>query len=117
MKNILALVLLVTCAGCSAFKINVPANELVFKSANGSLSLKHPQNTDMGDVLIRIETNGAVEAKIGTLHTVNSPEVIDKTAAGEVAKINALGEQVREAVKAGAEAMGAGAGAAVKTAK
>ncbi len=116
MKNtiliLLSIVLLST--GCKAFKINVPANEVTFVTDHGRLTLKHPHNTAMTNVFVQIATNGTVTARIGALLTVNDPNVIDKTAAGEVAKINALGTQIREGVKAGLEATGSAAGAAVK---
>lgn len=110
----LVLLAVMTMGFGSCSTIKVPANSVAFESPYGKLTMTNPQNTDMTNVVISIGTNGTVTAKIGSLHTVNNPDVIDKTAAGEVAKINALGTQFRETLKAGAEAAGAGAGAAVK---
>lgn len=97
------------CGFTSCRTINVPANEVHFKTPSGELTLKHPQNTKMKDVDVTIDPSGTVHASIGTLETVNSPAVIDRVAAGEVAKINALGSQIREGVKAGLEAAGSAA--------
>lgn len=94
------LTVMIAVAGC-AHRINVPANTLRFRTEHGSLDVTHPQDTSMTNVVISIATNGTVTARIGSLNTRNSPEVIDKVAAGEVAKINALGTQLREGVKPG----------------
>lgn len=113
MKTILLFLL---CCGCARMsRVQVPANEVQFTTAHGSLSLKHPQDTTMKDVVIEIATNGTVRAQIGSLTTKNSPDVIGETAAGEVAKIKQWGETGAQMFKAGAEAAGAAAGAGAKT--
>lgn len=115
MKHLLLSVMLALCAltfsGCghSPFAVHVPANTVKFETPYGKLSLSHPQNTDMTNVLITITTNGTVTASIGSLHTVNDSAVISAEAAGEVAKIKATGEEVREGFKAGIEAAANGA--------
>lgn len=87
-------------SGC----INVPSNTVSFKSPGGYLKLSHPQNTDMTNIVISIATNGTVTASIGYLHTVNNPDVINSTAAGEIGKINALGKIIADGVAAGVSA-------------
>lgn len=110
----LALLAVVTMGFGSCTSIKVPANTVKFETPHGSLTLVHPQNTSMTNVHVMFGTNGTVEATIGSLHTENSPDVIDKVAAGEVAKINAIGTQVQGAFEAGAKMAGAAAGAAAK---
>ncbi len=103
----------VAMTGCTGLK--VPANQLEFKTGYGSLSLKHPHNTVMNGVELTFATNGTVTAKIASLSTSNDPAVLTSEAAGEVAKINAVGEQVAAAFTAGGKAAGAAAGAIIKT--
>ncbi len=89
LKHLLALSLIpLLIVGC----VHVPSNTLTFSSKYGSLELSHPQNTDMTNVTVDIYTNGSVHASIGSLHTVNSPAVISAEAAGEVAKLQAMGD-------------------------
>lgn len=111
---LMAAAVMVAVCGCKASRINVPANTVRFKSANGSLDITHPQDAAMTNVVVSIATNGTVKATIGGMITKNSPQVISATAAGEVAKINALGTQIREGFKAGMEAVGGAVGGAVK---
>lgn len=112
------LILAVALAGCSRLsRVQVPANTVNFKTEHGSLALVHPQDTQMKDVTIEIATNGTVRAQIGTLTTKNSPDVIDKSAAGQVAIIKQWGETSEKIFNAGAAAMGTAGGTAVKTAK
>lgn len=109
---------LVLAAGCSRLsRVQVPANTVDFVTPHGSLSLAHPQDTQMKDVTVEIATNGTIRATIGSLTTKNAPDVIDKTAAGQVAIIKQWGETSEKIFNAGATAIGAGAGTAAKTAK
>lgn len=110
----LSLLAILTMGFGSCSTIKVPANSVTFRTPSGQLTIVHPQNTALTNMDISIATNGTVRAKIGGMVTYNSPDVIDRVAAGEVAKINAIGIQVREGVKAGLEGAGAAAGAAVK---
>lgn len=106
---------LVVVSGCArASRVQVPANTVNFKTEHGSLSLQHPQDTQMKDVTIEIATNGTVRAQIGSLTTKNSADVIDQTAAGQVAIIKQWGDTGAQMFKAGAEAAGNAAGAAAK---
>lgn len=116
MKVFLALSLLLLCGCAGMGRVRVPANEVRFKSKFGELTLQHPQNTQMESVMIQIMSDGSTTAQIGSLKTLNSPEVIAKAAAGQVAIINAYGTQLRESFKAGGEALGKGVGAAARTA-
>jgi len=116
MKAFVTLSLLLLCGCAGMGRVRVPANEVKFKSRFGELTLVHPQNTKMEAVMIQIMENGAVTAQIGSLNTMNSPEVISKSAAGQAAIIKAYGTEMRETFKAGGEAAGKFAGAAAKTA-
>ena len=112
--------LIITCLtlviGCRSPRVLVPANTVNFKTQYGSLDLQHPQDTEMEKVDIEIGTNGTVHARIGLLRTKNSPEVIDKTAAGQVAILKQQGENMEKAFDAGAKAVGAVGGKAASTA-
>lgn len=87
--------------------VKVPANEVHFRSAHGTLALKHPQDTQMENVQIEISTNGTARARIGKLTTKNSPDVIDKSAAGTVAILRQNGENMVKSFEAGGAAVGA----------
>ena len=94
--------------GCFA-RVQVPANVVSFKTPRGELQLTHPQNTKAKDVSLFVSTNGEYSLSIGSLDTQNNPEVIDRSAAGQVAIMKEFGTQVREGIKTGVEAAGAAA--------
>lgn len=96
--------------GCST--VRVPANTIRFKTPYGSLDVTHPQDFTGTNMYVMIETNGTVTASFGYIKTANSPAVIDKVAAGQVAIIRAQGEVSEKLFKAGIDA---GADAAKKT--
>jgi hypothetical protein len=113
----LTLIALIGMGFGSCNTVNVPANSVTFRSPSGQLTITHPQNTSLTNLDVEITTNGTVHAKIGGLVTFNSPEVIDKVSAGQVAIIKAQGDAFEKAARAGGELVGAGIGTAAKTAK
>jgi 3-deoxy-D-arabino-heptulosonate 7-phosphate (DAHP) synthase len=99
--------------GCGTIK--VPTNTLTFKTPFGALNIEHPQDFVGSNLDVFIGTNGSVHATFGYIKTANSPEVIDKVAAGQAAVITAQGNALKQAFEAGGAMAGNFAGAAAKT--
>jgi uncharacterized lipoprotein YajG len=112
-RNFLAALFLVAVLLLTGCAIRVPANTVRFQTPRGTLELVHPQNTKAKDIALQVSTNGQYSLSIGSLDTQNNPEVIDKTAAGQVAIIKAQGEVSEKLFRAGVESIGAAGGKAV----
>lgn len=107
---LLVVVSIVALAGCGSLsKVRVPSNSISFESPYGKLTLSHPQNTDMTNVMVEIQTNGAVHAEIGSLHTVNDPQVIKTTADGQAQIVKENGIAIVNGINAAANFSGAAA--------
>ncbi len=104
MKTFLTIIAAALLTGCGTVK--VPTNTLLFKTQFGQLAIEHPQDFTGTNLSVKIETNGTVTANFGYIKTANSPEVIDKVSAGQVAILKQQGENAEKLFKAGAEAGG-----------
>ena len=114
MKHIYLIALAALLAGC-ATSVKVPSNEVTFKSKGGSLTLKHPQNTQMSGVDVEINIDGTVHAKIDKLTTKNDSKVIEETGMAQADILRANNEGIIGGIKAASEFAGTAAGAAGKT--
>lgn len=108
---ILSILSILVLVGCGT--VRVPANTIRIKSPRGTFSVTHPQDFTGSNVVVSLHTNGTLEAKFDYIHTANSPEVIDKVAAGQVAVIKAQGDVAEKLFRAGVEATAKGAKTAV----
>lgn len=88
-------------AGCSS----VPTNHIAVDGGKlGKWVIDTPKNVAISDFKVQINTNGVFTLEFKRWSSTNDPVVIDKAAAGDVAKINAMSDLVGQAVKAGVTA-------------
>lgn len=95
----LLLLLPVLLSGCA---IGVPANKINIVTPQGSYNIFTPKNVTITKFQAAVDTNGVVRVLFDSWISVNDPLVIDKSAAGQVAMINAWSGLLNQAVFAAA---------------
>jgi hypothetical protein len=85
------------CATLLAGCVSVPTSTIKI----GSTALTLPKNMEMENVTWQMSGSN-VTVVIGRLKSANDPAVIDKSAAGQVAIIRAIGEEIRTGMAVGA---------------
>lgn len=98
-------------SGCAG--VQVPTNTVAIDTPFGKVKIEHPQDFIGSNVVSSFSSN-AISISFGYIKTANSPEVIDKAAAGQVAIIKAHADSAEKLMKAGAELVGQTGAAAAK---
>lgn len=83
---ILAVIIFI-CTGCS-----IPATKISLDRTRGMVTIKSPKNTCIEGFEASYQTNGAFTAKFKKWISTNDAQVIDRQAAGDAARIQALGD-------------------------
>jgi hypothetical protein len=110
---------LVIATGCSSLRtVNDNTPHLTFKGSLGgqTFSFQNPKDTDMSGFSIVVATNGTVSMTISNITTVENPTNIVDTSNGMAAIVASQGTAFVNVVNAAANAAGAIAASAAKTA-
>ena len=107
--------LAVALTGCAAFKVQVPAASLRI-SKDGSVTWTSPKDTKLVGLSVVMSTNGTFTATVASWEDLLNPTNVTATANGQADLIRANGEAVVGSINAAANAAGAFAATAAKTA-
>lgn len=103
MKNLLILPLLFSLLlvnGC----MGVPSNRITIKAPTGSYHITTPKNVAIEKFSATVQTNGLLQITFDKWSSTNDALVIDKAAAGDALRINALSALVDSGIATGIKA-------------
>lgn len=113
MKKVLLLsVSLVLVAGCNMFSAKVPTTKFTVYLGGHKATFEGPKNTDLTKLMFQTQTNGSLLFSVDHVSATNDAVVIDKSAAGQVAIMNAYSAMASQLIADGAKIAGQAAGAA-----
>ena len=80
----------------------VPKTHMHAKIGNTDFDWTCPKQFSATNLVAEVQTNGTARLLVGGIQSVNDPVVIDKSAAGDVARINAVRSLMNDVFQNGA---------------
>lgn len=99
MKTQIAILCTIVLAGCG-----VPKTSMHVRIGNTDFNWRCPKQFVATNITAMVNTNGTASFTVGSVESKNDPVVIDKAAAADVARIQAIGAEVRQGIADGIHA-------------
>lgn len=114
--SVVSMALLSGCAGMRSVNSNTPHTSITGTVAGQPFDIENPKDTILDGLTVTAATNGTVSIHIDHLSTVMNPTNINATGDAGEKMITATGNAISQGIQTSAQAAGAFAGAAAKTA-